>query len=251
MPVLGAHGRGLHGNHVGIKGPHQPVERRVVDHVVHDLVQGLPDPVQTDPADAQHAVGQLAQPLRPAQVGMGGGVAEGQRLLLEVGGQALQAGDQDQAGGLELLGQGAGQGQGPGLHHLRGRQQFRWDPRSASERGVADPYLGVVTRLWGWTAGPPQRAQLDVLPAVLDLGQTGFSGLEPVTEEREGARTDQVRGGLQLRHQPAASPPGLQDLGHGSAVGPLPEPGREAFQTHVVARRRRRIPALEGLGLQL
>lgn len=111
------------GGRAGVEGPDQPVERRVVDQVVHDSVQGLPHLGQVDPAGAQHAVGQLAQPIGRVEAGVHvrGGAAEGQRLLLYVVGEPLQAGDQDQTGGLELLGQGTGQGQGPRLDHLSGQ----------------------------------------------------------------------------------------------------------------------------------
>lgn len=108
--------------HAGVEGPDQPVERRVVDQVVHHVVQGVLHPAQMHPASAQHAVRQLPQGggCTEADVHLGGGAAQGQRLLLDVEGETLQAGHQAQAGGLELLGEGEGQRQGAGLDRLRG-----------------------------------------------------------------------------------------------------------------------------------
>lgn len=75
-----------------------------------------------DSAAAQHTVRQVSQPvgLAEAAVHLHGRAAEGERLLLDVVGEALQAGDQDQAGGLELLGEGTCQGQGARLDYLSG-----------------------------------------------------------------------------------------------------------------------------------
>lgn len=108
--------------HPGIEGSDQPVEGRVVDQVVHDVVERILHLPQLGLAVGQHAVWQVSQHLGLAEVGVDlrGGAAEGQRLLLDVVGQALQAGDQDQAGGLELLGEGTRQGQGARLDCLSG-----------------------------------------------------------------------------------------------------------------------------------
>lgn len=116
---------GLLWGHPGVEGTHQPVERRVVDQVIHDVVQGLLHPAQLDPAAAQHAVRQVRQPvgLSEADVHLRGRAADGERLLLDVVGEALQAGGEDQAGGLELLGKGAGQGQGARLDYLIGGKE--------------------------------------------------------------------------------------------------------------------------------
>lgn len=45
-------------------------------------------------------------------------MAEGERLLLDVVGKTLQARDEDQAGGLELLGEGTCKDQGARLNCL-------------------------------------------------------------------------------------------------------------------------------------
>lgn len=107
----------------GVEGSDQPVERRVVDQVIHDVVERLFHFAQLDLAAAQHAVRHVSQHLGLAEAGVdvGGGAGEGKRLLLDVAGEALQAGDEDQAGGLELLGEGVCQGQSARLDHLRGR----------------------------------------------------------------------------------------------------------------------------------
>lgn len=49
------------GGHAGVEWPHQPVERRVVDQVIHDMVQRLLHLAQLDAAAAQHTVRQLPQ----------------------------------------------------------------------------------------------------------------------------------------------------------------------------------------------
>lgn len=108
--------------HPGVKRTHQPVERRVIDQVIHDVVEGIFHFAQLDFAAGQHAVWQLSQPAGLAEAGVDlcGGAAEGERLLLDVVGEALQAGDKDQTGGLELLGEGTCQGQGARLNYLSG-----------------------------------------------------------------------------------------------------------------------------------
>lgn len=113
-------GLGL-GRHARVEGSHQPVERRVVDQVIHDVVQRVLHSAQRGLAGGQHAVRQVPQHLGLAEavVHLRGGVAEGQRLLLDVVREALQAGDEDQAGGLELLGEGTCQDQGARLNSLK------------------------------------------------------------------------------------------------------------------------------------
>jgi len=104
----------------GVEGPHQPVERRVVDQVVQDVVQRRLHLGQARPPAAA-----AAAPLRQPREEAGGGAAEPQRLPLDVAGQALQAGRQRGAGGVQLLGEGARQGQGAGLDDLAWREE-RW-----------------------------------------------------------------------------------------------------------------------------
>lgn len=112
--------------HSGVEGPHQPVERRVVDQVIHDVVQGVLHAAQLHLAAAQHAVGQLPQAAGgvKAAVHLCGRAAQRQGLLLDVVGEALHAGDQDQTGGLELLCEGACQGQGARFNDLC--EETRW-----------------------------------------------------------------------------------------------------------------------------
>ncbi len=83
--------------HPRIEGTHQPVERRVVDQIIHDVVEGIFHSAQVDFAAGQHAVWQVTQPVSLAEVGVDlrGRAAEGQRLLLDVVGEALQAGGED------------------------------------------------------------------------------------------------------------------------------------------------------------
>lgn len=106
----------------GVEGTDQPVERRVVDQIIHDVVEGLFHSAQVGLAAGQNAVWQVSQPVGLAEVGVDlcGRSTEGQRLLLDVAGEALQAWDEDEAGGLELLGEGMSQGQGARLNRLRG-----------------------------------------------------------------------------------------------------------------------------------
>jgi len=108
--------------HPGVEGADQPVERRVVDQVVHDVVEGVLDSAQLDFAAGQHAVWQVSQRggLVEPGVDVRGGAAEGEHLPLDVVGEPLQAGDEAQAGGLELLREGACQGQGAMVDDLRG-----------------------------------------------------------------------------------------------------------------------------------
>lgn len=110
--------------HPGVERTYQPVERRVIDQIVHDVVEGIFHFAQLDFAAGQHAVWQLSQPVGLAEAGVDlyGRAAEGERLLLDVVGEALQAGDEDQTGGLELLGEGTCQGQGARLNYLRDKQ---------------------------------------------------------------------------------------------------------------------------------
>ncbi len=107
--------------HPGIERTHQPVERRVIDQIVHDVVERIFHFAQLDFAAGQHAVRQFSQPVGLAEAGVDlrGGAAEGERLLLDVVGETLQAGDEDQTGGLELLSEGTCQGQGARLNYLR------------------------------------------------------------------------------------------------------------------------------------
>lgn len=116
----------------------------------------------------------------------------------------------------------------------------------------ADLYLGPLKRVWVRTPRPPQPAQLlvgpmEVLPAVLDLDQRGFSGSEPEScSSRKQPRSHQLSRSLEVPHQVPAPLEG----GGGPAVGPLPQPGRQASQTDGVGRRRP-AEALDGVGLQL
>lgn len=106
--------------HLRVEGTHQPVERRVVDQIIHDIVERIFHHAQVDFAAGQHTVWQVCQPVGLVKVGvhLRGRVAERQRLLLDVVGEALQAGDQAQAGGLELLGEGMDQRKRAGLDYL-------------------------------------------------------------------------------------------------------------------------------------
>lgn len=93
-----------------VEGPHQPVERRVVDQVIHDVVQRLLHLAQLDASAAEHAVRQLPEPARQTEAGVElcCRAAEGERLPLDVVGETLHARDHHQAGCLELLAEGAG-----------------------------------------------------------------------------------------------------------------------------------------------
>lgn len=108
------------GSHPGVEGPYQPVERRVVDQIIHDVVERIFNFSQLCLAVGQHAVWQVSQHLSLAEVGVDlcGRAADGERLLLDVVGEALQAGDDDQTGCLELLSEGTCQGQGARLNYL-------------------------------------------------------------------------------------------------------------------------------------
>lgn len=108
--------------HPGVEGTHQPVERRVIDQIIHDVVQGIFHFAQLHFAAGQHAVWQVSQHFSLAEAGVDlcGRAAEGEHLLLDVVGEALHAGDEDQAGGLELLSEGTCQGQSARLNYLDG-----------------------------------------------------------------------------------------------------------------------------------
>lgn len=92
-------------SHPWVERTHQPVERRVVDQVIEDVVQRILHVAQLDSAGGQHAVWQLSQHCGSVEAGvhLSCRVAEGESLLLDVVGDSLQAGDQEQTGGLELL----------------------------------------------------------------------------------------------------------------------------------------------------
>lgn len=111
--------------HPRVERTDQPVERRVIDQIIHHVVEGIFHFAQLDFAAGQHAVWQISQYLSLAEAGVDlcGGAAEGERLLLDVVGEALQAGDEDQARRLELLREGAGQGQGARLNYLSGKDE--------------------------------------------------------------------------------------------------------------------------------
>lgn len=181
--------------HPGVEGTNQPVKRRVVDQVVHDVVQGVFHSAQLDSAGAQHAVRQIAQwaGLAEADVDLCGGAAEQERLLLDVVGEALQPGDQDQTGGLELLGEGLCQGQGAVLNNLRGGGRndmnsvsigaFIWRVLDLSFRSLS--YLCPVTILLVRTVGPPRReggqlvihhlvSPVNILSAIFNLEKQMF-----------------------------------------------------------------------------
>ena len=69
---------GLGGARRGVEGPHQPVERCVVDQVVEDVVQRPLHLAQAGPAAGQRALGHISD-------GSGGGLAE---AVVDVGGGA-------------------------------------------------------------------------------------------------------------------------------------------------------------------
>ena len=153
--------------HPWVEGTDQPVERRVVDHVVHDVVEGIPHSGQLGSAAAQHRVRHVSQPVGLAEVGvhLWGGAAEGERLLLDVVGEALQVRDQGEAGGLELLGEGAGQGQGARLYHLsRVDEQldttcFLFPPHSVRHHTASLPLPRDRSAGWDrWTSTPPESS---------------------------------------------------------------------------------------------
>lgn len=185
----------------GVEGTDQPVERRVVDQIVHDVVEGILHSAQVDFAAGQHTVWQVPQPVSLAEAGVDlcGRAADGERLLLDVVGEALQAGDEDQAGGLELLGEGTSQGQGARLNGLSGADEqilITCDNSTLCDRlhlsstcwvcylvaylCCPPPYLCLVTTLLVWATGLPhhQGAQLviyhlvspvNVLSAIFNL----------------------------------------------------------------------------------
>lgn len=109
------------------KGPHQPAGRRAVLHPLQHLLQLLPC--------LPHGPAALAQALcRQLFHGAGRGdeavelteaVARLPDMLLELRGEALQAGGQGAVGHVELLDEAAGPGQSPGAWHLRGREGVR------------------------------------------------------------------------------------------------------------------------------
>ena len=116
-------GRGVAGQE-GVEGPHQPVERCVVDQVVQDVVQRALHLAQSSLAAGQRALRQgSGAGRRNTGVDVGGGATKGARLPLEVAGQALQTRRQCEAGGLQLLGEGGGQG--VGFSGLLGRVERR------------------------------------------------------------------------------------------------------------------------------
>lgn len=78
-------------------------------------------------AAGQYAIRQVSQYFSLAEVvvDLCGGAADGEHFLLDVIGETLQAGDEDQAGGLELLSEGTCQGQGARLNGLdKGKDQI-------------------------------------------------------------------------------------------------------------------------------
>lgn len=102
------------------KGPHQPAEWRAVLHTLQQLLQ-LPPCLAHSPA----ALGQAL--CRQLFHGAGRGdeavelteaVARPPDLLLELRGEALEAGGQGAVGHVELLDEAAGPGQSPGVRHL-------------------------------------------------------------------------------------------------------------------------------------
>lgn len=117
----------LLGRNLGVKWTHQPVERCVIDQIIHDVVQGFFHFAQLDFAVGQHAVWQVSQHFSLAEVVVDQccRAANGEHLLLDVVGETLQAGNEDQAGGLELLSEGTCQSQGARLNGLdRGKEQI-------------------------------------------------------------------------------------------------------------------------------
>ena len=135
----------------GVEGPHQPVERRVVDQVVQDLVQGPLHLAQPRLPAGERALGQGPDSgRREAGVDAGGGAAQRARLPLEVAGEALQTGRQRETGGLQLLGEGGGQGEG--LRDLQGEGGERRN-RSAGMHCLLSHLLASSSLTWqsDWT----------------------------------------------------------------------------------------------------
>ena len=117
---------GSRGLHVWVKGTYQPVEWRVVHQVVHGGVQRLSEAVQLRSAGGQHPVGEVPERHRLAEAAadLGGQVGDGERLILDVLGEALQTRHQPLAGGLQLVGEPAGQGQRTGLNTLHRKRHM-------------------------------------------------------------------------------------------------------------------------------
>lgn len=125
------------GGRAGVEGTHQPVERRVVDQVIHDVVQRLLHLTQLDVAAGQHTAGQSQ-----TGVELHCRAAEGQRLPLDVVGKPLHARHHHQAGRLELLAEGTGQRQCARLDDLRAKEGqrnplrfWRWSSDTKVEAG--------------------------------------------------------------------------------------------------------------------
>lgn len=77
-----------------VKWTHQPVEWRVVDQIIHDVVSGFSHALQLTASVAKHCVGQVAQSCSIVEPGVDihSHVANGQRLLLDVLWQTLEVG---------------------------------------------------------------------------------------------------------------------------------------------------------------
>lgn len=88
-----------------VKWTYQPIERCIVEQVVHDVIHRISYSAQLGSTGGEDAVGQISYSgsLTEAAVDLHGGVADGDGLDLDVLRKTFEAGHQDQTCALKLL----------------------------------------------------------------------------------------------------------------------------------------------------
>lgn len=99
--------------HAWVKRTNQPIERCIIEQVVHDVIHGISYSAQLRSTDDEYATGHISYDgfLSEAAVYLHGGEADRGHLDLDVLRETFEAGHQDQIRGLNLQAEVVGNGQ--------------------------------------------------------------------------------------------------------------------------------------------
>lgn len=101
-------------SHAWVKWTYQPIERRIVDQIVHDVIHGVLYSVHLRSTAGEDCIRQISHDgsFTEAGVDLHGRVTDGEGMDLDVLRKTFQTGHQDQTCALKLLAEIVSDGQG-------------------------------------------------------------------------------------------------------------------------------------------